>query len=657
MRLKRNIGSRRKSPIPLVVVLCALFVFLLTNIISNFIYRHVPRVHDEIDYVFQAKIFQLGRLYVPSPCGREFFDFSHMINNGRWYSQYTPGYPLLLLFGLIIGAPWLVNPLLATFSIILLYFLGKEIFDERIGRLTALLGAASIWLILMSSTMMSHTSSFFFTSFFMLFLFRSLRHPTMGNGMLAGLGLGMAFLIRPYNAALIAIPLLIYYAFRQAPRFRHTLKNLSGFAAVMLLAVAILGAYNFLTNGHPLRMGYEVAYGKEHGVGFGKTGYVDYAYTPLVGKDQIVANLKALNRDVLSWPLTSFWALLPLFWVGVMRKDYRQKNILLLASFFSLVVGLYFYWGTYVFIGARMFFEAIPIFFLLSAQGIAELPRLMNLRFKRLRPLLIHTLVAAVLVIFIGNAFFYRLPRWIWHPESEWYYDGFANHFAGVNPDIHDTIKSLALPKAVVIIKFLYHPFRYYPTGWWSTGFLYNDPLLRSDIIYVRDLDKENNRLSACYPDRKIYLYLGTLEKGMLLPLKAEGDAVSYGQPLLQAKKSKGQIELISHPRSFFKIFSSEFQGFLEKLYADRSFVEVDVQWLLEMGSLSQKKNQLREASHFYEAALQLEKQPEYRLDALNKLAHCYFRIGRTEDAQKISTKIHDPDRPRLFRLFPERGF
>jgi len=121
---------RKKINIPWPVIACALFVFIFTNLFSFFIFNHIPRVHDEIDNLFQAKIFKSGRLYVPSPCAKESFDFPHMINNGKWYSHYTPGYPFLVLLGLLVQAPWLINPLLAALSIILFYFLGKEIFNS-----------------------------------------------------------------------------------------------------------------------------------------------------------------------------------------------------------------------------------------------------------------------------------------------------------------------------------------------------------------------------------------------------------------------------------------------------------------------------------------------------------------------------------------------
>jgi len=186
--------------------------------------------------LFQAKIFKTGQLYASSPCAKDFFNFTHIINNGKWYSQYTPGYPFLLLLGLVIQAPWLINPLLAAFSIILFYFLGKEIYDSQVGLLAAIFGSISIWFLLMSSTMMSHISCMFFISLFLLFLFRSFKKPSIINGLLAGLGLGMAFLIRPYSALLISVPFLLFYASKLFKNFKIMLRN--SIALILILTIS-----------------------------------------------------------------------------------------------------------------------------------------------------------------------------------------------------------------------------------------------------------------------------------------------------------------------------------------------------------------------------------------------------------------------------------
>lgn len=649
--------KQKNKKIPWHVIVCALFVFIFTNLFSYFIFNHIPRVHDEIDYLFQAKIFKSGRLYVPSPCAKESFDFPHMVNNGKWYSQYTPGYPFLLLLGLLIQAPWLINPILASLSIILFYFLGKEIYNSKVGILAAFMGTISIWFLLMSSTMMSHTSGLFFITFFLYFLFRSIKNPSITNGLLSGIGLGMAFLIRPYNAILISTPFLLYYVVLLIKNIRKRLKNIITFGLAVIFFLSILMIYNQITNGHPLKMGYFASYGVEHSLGFSRTGYTGIPHTPFLGSFKIGISLASLNKYLFGWPISSFLAFLPLLWITKINKENSKKNILLLSGFFSLLIGLYFYWGTHVFIGPRMFFEAIPIFFLLSAYGITEFPRLITLKFKKLNKALAKKVTAGVLIVLITFAFFVRFPSWIWPPYAGWCYDGFANNFAGVTPKIHRTLKTLQLKQSIIILKFLYFPFEYFPDGWWSTGFLYNDPFLSENIIYANDKGDNNIKLLQCFPKRKIFLFLGTLEKGMLVPLKLEGNRIIYGEPVIFDKPGKKYIKLINDPKQFYKIYSTDFGNFLDKIYNQNIYYKTDVARLMEFGFLFKDNKNYKEASFYFEAALQIEKRPEIRYRILSQLASCYFKTGNVDEGKIILERTRDYYKGKYFNIFPKKGF
>ncbi len=90
--------------------------FLVTATIAYAVLDHIPHVQDSIAQLFQAKIFKMGALYAPLPPHKEFFDYTNIINDSRWYSQYPPGHSLLLMLGLFLGAPWLIGPLLGAFS-------------------------------------------------------------------------------------------------------------------------------------------------------------------------------------------------------------------------------------------------------------------------------------------------------------------------------------------------------------------------------------------------------------------------------------------------------------------------------------------------------------------------------------------------------------
>jgi hypothetical protein len=656
--MKKSPGKKEPA-IPLPVILAAAFVFIVSNLFSYFIFEHIPHINDEIDYVFQAKVFLSGRLYASSPCGKEFFDFPHMINNGRWYSQYPPGFPFLLMIGLAANLSWIINPLLAALAILLFYYLGKEIYDCRTGIYAALLGAISPWILLMSATMLSHTSSLVFTALFLLFLFRGIKKPSVQNGILAGTALGIALLIRPYNAVLFSLPFLVYYGVHLIRDFRARSKNGLAFASALILFAGMLLTYNQLTNGHPLRMGYVVSYGEGVLPGLGHAPISGHALTPLVGVENIWAYLKAVNSDLFGWPLSSFLALLPLLWIWRIDPKGRKKDLLLAAGFLSLLAGFFFYWGTFLLMGARLIFEGATLLALLSARGIAQLPGLLGQISRNLQPKATAKIMAVVLAAFIFYAFAYYFPRFLWPPHQEWYFNRYDHDFGGTTARLHRAVCDLGLKKAVIVLKFLQSPPPLFPDGGWGSGFLHDDPDLKSQIIYARAAGDSWDNLMSCFPGRDFYLYVGTLDKGMLLPLEKEGGHILHGQALPPAEKSRRAIALVQNPKSFFRVYSPEFANFLERVYREQDVAEIDASRLAELGRLNQTQGHFREAAFYFEAALQVENEPETRRVLLDLLIPCYFKTGQAREAKIISRymeKVHYNER-KLYAVFPERGF
>ncbi len=647
----------RIGRIPLPVFLSALFVLLFTCLFNTLIFKNIPHVHDEIAYLFQAKIFELGRLYVPSPCAKESFDFPHMINNGRWYSQYPPGYPMLLLLGLLLGAPWLINPLLAAGATILIYLLGKEVYGAGIGLIASLLASCSIWFLLMSSTMMSHTSSMFFTVLFLLFLFRSINKPTIANGLLMGFGFGMTFLIRPYNALLIAAPFLLFYLGRLLKDRKVFLEKCRLRGTYCMVFIAALLLYNQMTNGSPLKLGYTALYGKEHGLGFGRTGFTNLPYTPYRGADNAFKNLAELNKYLFGWPISSLIALIPLLFAAKSPAHKKRYDLLFASGFFVLLIGYFFYWSSFTLLGPRMLFEALPIFLLLSARGLSLVPDYLGSVFKRLNLKAARHCVIAGVVLFTAYGFLFSFRNWVWPKDSESYSKLIGKDFVGVSPQVNNAIEALGLENSVVIIKFIYYPQAFFPAGWWGSGFLYDDPELKRKIIYANDQGKANERLFDCFPGRRLFVYYGTLEKGMLVPLLRKGEEVVWGEPIAQRGSANRTVDLVVTPQEMFVNYSSEFSDFLERLFESEPYRLIDVSSLLDKGSQLISTGAFGEASHCFEAILQIEKQESPRVLALNQLALCYNKLGKTREARHIIERIADPEHPLLYQVFPDKGF
>lgn len=424
--------------------------------------------------------------------------------------------------------------------------------------------------------------------------------------------------------------------------------------------MAILLTYNQLTNGHPLRMGYVVSCGKDVLPGFGHAAVSEFALTPWRGAENIGEYLKAINTDLFGWPLSSFLALVPLLWVRRINPDFRKKDLLLATGFVSLLLGLFFYWGTStLIIGARLIFESTTVLILLSARGISELPGLLGVVSKKLPPRKIKRTIAGVLMLFFAYAFFIRLPRWVWPKDTRDQYKTIGHNFAGTSPVIHNSLESLNINQAVVILKFFSPPSRYFPAGGWGSGFLYNDPDLQGNIIYARDKAAENIKLFLCFPQRNFYLYLGTIDKGMLLPMAEQEGKIIYGKPLETDMQTRNGVELVGKPQLLFKLYSKEFEAFLDRLYEQNNFADVDADRLRELGISYKKMDNFKDAAFCFEAALQVENDPETRRTLLQLLIPCYQKSGQMDEAKNILDFMEKVsfDERKLYSVFPERGF
>jgi len=645
---------KKIAQIPWLVLACAVFVFVFSGLFSYLVLDHSPHINDEISYLFQAKIFKLGKFYVPSPCAKEFFNFTHIINNGKWYSQYPPGHPIILLFGLLIGAPWIINPFLASLGIILFYFLGKEIYNVKVGIWASFLGAISIWYLVMSSTMMSHLSCAFFITLFLLFFFRSLKKPSIRNGFFCGLGLGMAILIRPQAAIFICIPFVFFYAIKMLSKLKIMWKNALTVFSIILVFILFFGFFNQSTNGHPLKMGYEVSHGKEHGFGFGKTGYTDIKHSPFLGFYQIGQYMEELNSHLFGWPLSSFFLVLPLILTFRIKDKYNQYDFLLFSGFIALLIPLFFYWGTYVLIGARMVFESIPILLLLNARGLEKTKFLIS---NNKNKILAKKILICVLAVFILHAFFIHLPTWANPPVTQWYYHGFSKNYARVNADFHRTIKKICPKNSLIIQRYIYNPVEYFPYGWLGSGFLNNDPLLKNEVIYTDYIELRTNDLFECYPKRNVFIFYGTLEKGMIVPVFQIGNKIKLKSPVFPENIDDNKFEIINSPVEFFTLYSENFKKFINELFSKENYINIDVPYLSEKGDQYISQNKYKEASYFLEAAIQIEKNPKVRFVLLNKLSRCYLKIGDINSAKKISKSMVKYKETKLYNIIPERGF
>ena len=193
-----------------IILLCAA-ACLITALIAHFAFERLPHLEDEVAYLFQARTLALGRLTVPSPESPEAFWTPFVLDHeGRRFGKYPPGWPAVLSLGVLAGAPWLVNPLLAALSVYLLYRLGRSLYDERAGLLAGVLALASPLFLVLSGSYLSHLASLAWLLLFGLWFLWAARGQSPWYALGAGLALGAAFLTRSLTAIAWAAPLGIW---------------------------------------------------------------------------------------------------------------------------------------------------------------------------------------------------------------------------------------------------------------------------------------------------------------------------------------------------------------------------------------------------------------------------------------------------------------
>lgn len=110
------------------------------SVSTLFVYHNHPLAMDEYAALFQSKVFAAGHLtgrfppklldrLIPRGFQNYFLDVSHV--TGQVASNYWPSFSLLLTPFTWLGIPWACNPVISALSLLAIYRLAFDIFDDR----------------------------------------------------------------------------------------------------------------------------------------------------------------------------------------------------------------------------------------------------------------------------------------------------------------------------------------------------------------------------------------------------------------------------------------------------------------------------------------------------------------------------------------------
>ncbi|MDD2707617.1 MAG: hypothetical protein PHV34_06365 [Verrucomicrobiae bacterium] len=249
--------------------LAAGVVLALTGLFAVYLsFFYVPAYQgvDENGYIITAKLMAQHR-GIAGKCSADAYEFvsGNMVEgrDGVYFAKYPIGYPMLCVGAIRLGGPdaiYLINPLLATLSLVGMFLLGRSVIGIWAGVLAAILLAANPLNAYFGLSALSHSGSTCFGVWGMFFAWRWLQKGGLANAALAGCLSAYALTIR-YSDALLVFPMGMAVLWRGVEIWRTT--ALERRAAALLEAGVEIGVMGLtaLLAVLPLYIHHWVAYG------------------------------------------------------------------------------------------------------------------------------------------------------------------------------------------------------------------------------------------------------------------------------------------------------------------------------------------------------------------------------------------------------------
>ena len=497
--------SRFLSWLPVLAVRGQTAAFLIigasfaASLILVWVLRAFPNSADEYGYIYEAETFLAGRLWNPLPPHHEFFSFLHVFEkDGKWVSEYPPGWSMVLAAGRLSYLPyWLVCPIVGAVLLFVVWRLGQRQNGPLGGILAVLLVGCSPFFLFNAASYFNVVPTAGMGILFCWTMLEFLDHPNVSNALCAGAALGMVGLIRSYDAIVFGVPFAIQ--FLRVARGRHyalapyiIAAGLPFLAVLLLSQLAITGSAltPVTTWGYPkFKLGFYPSY---------ETGKQT---TPLMQLSFAVFNMADLARWT-SWMLV-FGYIAAFIW------KYRTRQLCLIDFIFPWVVVAYL---LYVGLGGnrygpRMYLIGYPFFVLTIVSVLA--PVLEN-KSQPKRAVFAGTLLSANFATCIAVTIVFAI---------------FFRNVVNARMNMYDQVAAQRLHNAVVIVHSgggAYMPFT--PKDLTRNGI----PIGDQDVIYALDIRGRMSELKEMFPGRTFYLFSRktAASEGVLAPLVIRADGL-----------------------------------------------------------------------------------------------------------------------------------
>lgn len=475
-------------------------------------YEAIPHLPDEVSYLFQAHLLTQLRVTGDLPPVSEAFQFydPHFlyVRDDQWASFYPFGHPLVLAIGYVFGVVNLVPSIVGAACVVLLYGVGRRLYDGNTAILAALLLVVSPFFLMQASSFMSHNTGVLYILLSLFFILK--RDKPLLYGFIAGVAFGLGVNTRPLPMVALMLPfggLLLSYLVTRAEDLRTWLKHAVPFVAGGMVMMAALLAYNYGVTGEAFASTYTGADGGSSDLfGFGNGHSLD------IGLRNSAAQLMALLLTFNAWPvfIGVFLIGLPFLFGSRNVWDYFLAACAILPMLIH--VG-YRYSGIYE--GPRYWYEAMPFLVLLSARGavmatafIASAAAWLQ---TRLRWQSVPTSWAAHLTVYsvIFVLIVWGSGGWLfgWAKPQESplipYEAAGKERLFGVDARLDRLADEVELENALVLVE---------PCGFFRSSACYGSVFLRNlpdfdgDVVWARYMPDRLDDLRAAFPGRDLYI-------------------------------------------------------------------------------------------------------------------------------------------------------
>jgi 4-amino-4-deoxy-L-arabinose transferase-like glycosyltransferase len=419
-------------------------------------------------------------------------------NNGLRFGKYPPGWPAALSLGVLFNIRDLINPILAALCVWLTYRLGKKLINPAAGLIAAVLTLFSPFFLINSSTLLSHTWSFFLTLAFIL-AWNDLRNspaqvPIWMLVCVAGLSLGLIALSRPWTAFAVGLPFFIEGLILLIKKPGSTRLRIFSVGAIAVALGSLIFVWQFAVTGSPMLNPYTLWWPYDR-IGFGPgIGTLPEGHSLPQAITNARINLRIGASDLFGWGKIS-WIFIP-FGVFALRRFPRTWTMLSILP--SMILLYLFYWVSSWIFGPRYYFEGLISTTIASAAGIVWLAGKFPSRTKMINKkiLFLRSSLTGLLVAFlIGLNVAYYIPLRL---------AGFHSLYGASREQLvpFESKSAVNLTPALIIVHRL--------GDWREYGTLLelSSPYLDTPFIFTIDRGSELNQQAAdMFPNRSVFYY------------------------------------------------------------------------------------------------------------------------------------------------------